>query len=423
MSVRVIVGSQWGDEGKGKITDILAEECDLVVRYQGGNNAGHTVVVGESVFKLHLIPSGILYDNCTCVIANGVVIDPAVLFEEIDKLKTQGIEVTPERLKISSIANVILPFHKMLDGQQEAKRHEEKIGTTGKGIGPAYTDKISRTGIRIQDLLTKEKIRKKIDKRQWQNVFNNGNLNIDQVVDEYYEFGQKLKPFMIDSSLYINRAIDADKNVIMEGAQGTLLDVDHGTYPFVTSSNPISGGACIGAGIGPHKINKVIGVTKAYLTRVGEGPFTTELTDETGEFLRDRGGEFGTTTGRARRCGWLDLVVLKYAVRVNGITEICFTKLDVLDGLKTIKVCTAYKAKSGEILEEYPLDLDVYSECEPIYEELPGWDDDISQMTSYKELPSNAKKYCEFVSAQIGVKIKLISVGTRRRQTINLLEV
>ncbi len=423
MSVRVIVGSQWGDEGKGKITDILAEESDLVVRYQGGNNAGHTVVVGESVFKLHLIPSGILYDNCTCVIANGVVIDPAVLFEEIETLKKQGINVTPDRLKISSIANVILPFHKRLDGQQEAKRHEEKIGTTGKGIGPAYTDKISRTGIRIQDLLSKEKIKKKIIKRQWQTVFSDDDLNIDEVVDTYYEFGKKLEPFIIDSSLYVNRAIDADKNVIMEGAQGTLLDVDHGTYPFVTSSNPISGGACIGAGVGPHKIHKVIGVTKAYLTRVGEGPFTTELLDETGEFLRDRGGEFGTTTGRPRRCGWLDLVILKYAIRVNGITEICFTKLDVLDGLKSLKVCTAYKTKSGEILDEYPLDLDVYSECEPIYEELPGWDDDISQMTSYKQLPENAKKYCEFVSAQTGVKIKLISVGTRRRQTIHLLEV
>ncbi|RAP31496.1 adenylosuccinate synthase [Candidatus Marinamargulisbacteria bacterium SCGC AG-414-C22] len=423
MTVRVIVGTQWGDEGKGKITDILAEKSDLVVRYQGGNNAGHTVVVGESVFKLHLIPSGILYDDCCCIIANGVVIDPGVLFQEIDTLKKQGISVTPNRFKVSSIANVILPFHKQLDGQQEAKRHAEKIGTTGKGIGPAYTDKVARLGIRIQDLLSKEKIRKKIEKHQWQQVFSDTDLDIEGIVDEYYEYGQRLKPFIIDSSLFINQSIDANQNIIMEGAQGTLLDVDHGTYPFVTSSNPISGGACIGAGVGPHKINKVIGVTKAYLTRVGEGPFTTELHDETGEFLREQGGEFGTTTGRPRRCGWLDLVILKYAIRVNGITEICFTKLDVLDGLKSLKVCTQYKTKDGDILDEYPLDLDVYAECEPIYKELPGWDEDISQLVDYDELPENAKKYCEFVSEFTGVKIKLISVGTRRRQTIHLLEV
>lgn len=423
MTVRVIVGSQWGDEGKGKITDILAETSDLVVRYQGGNNAGHTVVVGENVFKLHLIPSGILYENCCCIIANGVVIDPSVLFSEINTLKQQGIIVTPDRLKISSIANVILPFHRLLDGKQESVRHEEKIGTTGKGIGPAYTDKISRTGLRIQDLLSKDKIRKKITKRHWEVSLPNIDLNIDAVVDEYYDYGQRLKPFIIDSSLVINQAIDSNKNIIMEGAQGTLLDVDHGTYPFVTSSNPISGGACIGAGVGPHKINSVTGVTKAYLTRVGEGPFTTELTDETGEFLRQQGGEFGTTTGRPRRCGWLDLVILKYAIRVNGITEICFTKLDVLDGLKSIKVCTHYKTSSGELLDEYPLDLDIYANCEPVYKELPGWDEDISQLTEFDDLPKNAKDYCAFISEFTGVKIKMISVGTRRRQTIHILSV
>lgn len=420
MSVQVIVGSQWGDEGKGKITDILAEDMDLVVRYQGGNNAGHTVVVGETTFKLHLIPSGILYPTCTCVIANGVVLDPEVFFQEIETLKGQGIDVTPDRLKVSSIANVILPFHRKLDSQQEAKRHEEKIGTTGKGIGPCYTDKIARLGVRVQDLLSKDKIKKRLEKRHWELVFPDETLNFDEVIDQYYELGLKLKPFITDTSLFINKAIEAGKNIIMEGAQGTLLDVDHGTYPFVTSSNPVSGGACIGAGIGPHKIHKVLGVTKAYLTRVGEGPFITELHDNTGETLRKKGGEFGTTTGRPRRCGWLDLVVLRYAIRVNGITEICLTKLDVLDGLKEIKVCNKYRTPEGEITE-FPLDLDTFSECEPVYETFPGWDEDISEMTKLDELPENAKNYVDYISKVTGVAIKMISVGTRRRQTIHLL--
>ena len=423
MSVRVIVGSQWGDEGKGKITDILAEKSDLVVRYQGGNNAGHTVVVGETTFKLHLIPSGILYKNCCCIIANGVVLDPIVLFEEIDTLLKQGIQVTPENFKISSIAHVILSYHKQLDNQQEAKRHQEKIGTTGKGIGPAYTDKVSRIGMRVQDLFSKSKILKVLHKHSFDTLLPNQSIDLEEIADKYFEYGLKLKPYVIDSSLFINQAIDSGKNIILEGAQGTLLDVDHGTYPFVTSSNPISGGACIGAGVGPHKIDKVTGVTKAYLTRVGEGPFTTELFDETGENLRTRGGEFGTTTGRPRRCGWLDLVILRYAIRVNGITDICFTKLDVLDELDTIKVCTRYKTKDGRFLEEFPLDLDEYSACEPVYEELPGWKEDISTCTSYAQLPENAKRYCEFVIGKTGVKIKMISVGTRRRQTIHILEV
>jgi adenylosuccinate synthase len=420
MSVRVIVGSQWGDEGKGKITDILAEDTDLVVRYQGGNNAGHTVVVGEKVFKLHLIPSGILNKKCICVIGNGVVLDPEVFFQEVEKLKGQGITVSPDRMRISSIANVILPFHRRLDSQQESKRHEEKIGTTGKGIGPCYTDKVARLGVRVQDMFSKEKLRKRIEKRNWEGTFPNEDLKIDAVIDQYFELGIKLKPFVTDTSLLINNAIDAGKKVIMEGAQGTLLDVDHGTYPFVTSSNPISGGACIGAGIGPHKINKVLGVTKAYLTRVGEGPFISELHDETGELLRTKGGEFGTTTGRPRRCGWLDLVILRYAIRVNGITEICLTKLDVLDGMKEIKVCNKYRTSDGEITE-LPLDLDVFADCEPIYETFPGWDEDISEMTKLDELPENAKKYVDYIAKVSGVTIKMISVGTRRRQTIHLL--
>jgi adenylosuccinate synthase len=422
MTVSVIVGSQWGDEGKGKITDILAEKVDLVVRYQGGNNAGHTVCVGEETFKLHLIPSGVLYDTCTCLIGNGVVLDPEVFFLEIEKLNSQGISVSAERLKVSSIAHVILPFHKLQDNQQEAKRHEEKIGTTGKGIGPTYTDKIARVGVRVQDLFSREKLTARINKRNWHLALPDNTLNFDEVIDTYVAFGERLKPFVVDSSLYINEAINAGKNIILEGAQGTMLDVDHGTYPFVTSSNPVSGGACIGAGIGPHKIDKVLGVTKAYVTRVGEGPFPTELTDETGEYLRKQGGEFGTTTGRPRRCGWLDLVALKYAVRVNGLTSICFTKLDVLDGIKTLKVCTHYRSSEG-FLDEFPLDLDVFSQSEPVYTELPGWDEDISQVTSYDDLPKNAKDYIEFVSKSVGVQIKMVSVGTRRRQTIHVLTI
>ena len=422
MPVKVIVGAQWGDEGKGKITDILAAKVDLVVRYQGGNNAGHTVVVGDKTFKLHLIPSGILYDSCVCVIGNGVVVDPEVFLSEVASLKEKGINVSPDRLKISSLAHVILPFHKILDSKEEALRDEEKIGTTGRGIGPAYTDKIARMGVRIMDLLSKERLAKRIAKRNWPEVLKENCPVIDEVVDQFYEYGQKLKPYIIDSSLYINEAIDQGKTIIMEGAQGTMLDVDHGTYPYVTSSNPLSGGACIGAGIGPHKIDKVVGVSKAYVTRVGEGPFPTELNDDLGEYLRTRGAEFGTTTNRPRRCGWLDLVVLKYAVRVNGITEICLTKLDVLDGLKTIKICTKYKI-DNQIHSNFPLDLDIFSKCEPIYDELPGWEEDISNITKYKDLPENAKKYIEYISEMTKVKISLISVGSRRNQTIKLLRI
>ena len=418
MTVQVIVGTQWGDEGKGKITDILAETQDIVVRFQGGNNAGHTVVVGETTFKLHLIPSGILYDTCVCMIANGVVVNPQFLFDEIETLKGKGIDVTPDRLKISSLAHVILPFHQALDLQEESKRHEQKIGTTGKGIGPCYTDKIARRGIRVQDLLNPDRLRKKIEKHRWDLYLPD--VEIEPVIEQYQEWGRRLKPFVVDSSLYVNQAIEAGKHIIMEGAQGVMLDIDHGTYPFVTSSNTVSGGACTGVGIGPHKIDSVIGVTKAYVTRVGQGPFPTELLDETGELLRQVGGEFGTTTGRPRRCGWLDLVVLKYAVRVNGITEICLTKLDVLDGLDEIKVCTHYRTPEG-IQDEFPLDLDDFSDSEPVYVTLPGWKSDTSKLTEYADLPEKAKKYVQFISEFCGVKIKMISVGTRRRQTIHLI--
>ncbi|MFT5170451.1 MAG: adenylosuccinate synthase [Candidatus Marinamargulisbacteria bacterium] len=422
MSVKIIVGTQWGDEGKGKITDILAENVDLVVRYQGGNNAGHTVVVGDKTFKLHLIPSGILYDNCCCVIGNGVVFDPEVFFQELATLKLQGVKVSSDRIKVSHIAHVILPFHRMLDSKQETTRQMEKIGTTGKGIGPAYTDKVSRSGIRVGDLFSKTSLLKKLGKRRWDEVFPEEDIDLNRLADELLAYGERLKPFMIDASLFVNDAIDANREVILEGAQGTMLDVDHGTYPYVTSSNPTSGGACIGVGIGPHKIDEVVGVTKAYVTRVGEGPFPTELNGELGELLREKGAEYGTTTGRARRCGWLDLVVLRYAIRVNGITEICLTKLDVLDGMETIKVCTRYKSPEG-VIEHFPLDLDVFSEAEPVYKELPGWTEDISGMTEYSELPENAKAYVDYIAKETGIKISLISVGSRRKQTIHLLTI
>ena len=419
MSVKIIVGTQWGDEGKGKITDMLAGQVDLVVRYQGGNNAGHTVVVGDETFKLHLIPSGILYKSVCCVIGNGVVLDPEVLLQEIANLKKQGVDVTPERLKISSIAHVIMPYHKALDQAQEAKRtDDEKIGTTGRGIGPTYTDKVSRLGLRMLDLLKPERLKEKLQKR-----FAATDLegDIDEIVKTYSDFAKKLAPYIEDTSLFINQAIKRGQRIIMEGAQGTMLDVDHGTYPFVTSSNPIAGASCIGAGIGPHKIDQVIGVTKAYATRVGEGPFPTEEEGETEAYLREKGCEYGTTTERPRRCGWLDLVVLRYAIRVNGITELCLTKLDVLDGLKKIKICTAYEL-NGERVSYLPLDLDDFSEAKPIYDELPGWEEDISAVTQYEELPINAKKYIRYIRNLAETPITLISVGSKRKQTIHLLE-
>jgi adenylosuccinate synthase len=420
-SVSVIVGTQWGDEGKGKITDILAERVDLVVRYQGGNNAGHTVVVGDTTFKLHLIPSGILNSKCCCVIGNGVVLDPEVLFAEMEKLESQHISVRPEQFKISGLCHVILPFHKALDSQQENSRGDQKIGTTGKGIGPAYTDKVSRCGLRVLDLFSKDRLAKHIHARNWPELVPNSGLDPEAVIEQYYAYGQRLKPFVTDTSLFVNQAIDSGKSVILEGAQGTLLDVDHGTYPYVTTSNPVSGGACTGVGIGPHKIHKVIGVAKAYATRVGEGPFPSELNDDMGEHLRQRGAEFGTTTGRPRRCGWLDLVVLRYAARVNGLTEICLTKLDVLDGLSEIYIANSYKTQAG-VITELPLDRDEFEQCEPIYEALPGWTEDISGITSFDELPENAKRYVRYIEDLTRVKITLVSVGSKRNQTIHLLE-
>ncbi len=422
MSVKVIVGTQWGDEGKGKITDMLAEKVDLVVRYQGGNNAGHTVVVGDDTFKLHLIPSGILYESVTSVIGNGVVIDPAVFLLEVNRLKEQGVDITPNRLKVSSLSHVILPYHRVLDSKQEEGREDDqKIGTTGRGIGPAYTDKVSRMGIRMIDLLDREKLTKRLKARNWEAVLPDCDIKVDDVIEEYLEYGKQMAPYVTDTSLYVNESIKAGKKIIMEGAQGTLLDVDHGTYPFVTSSNPIAGAACVGAGIGPNKIDRIIGVTKAYASRVGEGPFPTEETGEMGDYLREKGCEYGTTTSRPRRCGWLDLVVLRYAIRVNGLTEICLTKLDVLDELKTIKICTAYDTPDGRV-KELPVDGEVFATATPVYDELPGWEEDISQLTSFDDLPDNAKRYIKYLANTTGVPINMVSVGSKRSQTIHLLE-
>ncbi|MDR1453417.1 MAG: adenylosuccinate synthetase [Candidatus Margulisbacteria bacterium] len=394
MTVRVVVGTQWGDEGKGKITDLLAEHADIVVRYQGGNNAGHTVIVGQEIFKLHLIPSGILFPQTVCVIGNGVVVDPDVLLEEIAMLRGRGVKVSPDNLKISSAAHLILAKHKKQDREQEAGRAaDKKIGTTGRGIGPAYVDKIDRSGARLE-------------------IFLRQNTPAD-----LSEFQEKLRPYVIDSVKYLNEALAAGKNILLEGAQGTMLDVDHGTYPFVTSSNPTAGGACTGSGIGPTKIDEVWGVVKAYSTRVGEGPFPTELFDKDGEYLRAAGAEFGTTTGRARRCGWFDAVVVKHAVRVNGLTDLVITKLDVLDKLSKIKICTAYEI-DGQTVADLPTDLELFSRAKPVYIEVDGWQKDTTHCRSFSELPSEALKYIARLQELLGVKITLVSTGPDRAQAM-----
>ncbi|MDA8234373.1 MAG: adenylosuccinate synthase [Clostridia bacterium] len=422
MSTVVLIGAQWGDEGKGKITDFLAENADLVVRYQGGNNAGHTVVVGEEEFKLHLIPSGILYPEKTCIIGNGVVIDPEVLLKELDYLAKRGIKT--DNLRISGRAHVIMPYHKVLDEVEEERKGANKIGTTKRGIGPAYMDKAARVGIRMVDLLDKEEFAAKLEanleakNHLLEKVYNADGFDFDEVFKTYQGYAEALRKYVADTSLLIHQAITAGKNVLFEGAQGTLLDLDHGTYPYVTSSHPISGAACIGAGIGPTKISKVIGIVKAYTTRVGEGPFPTELNDELGEYIRKAGNEFGTTTGRARRCGWFDAVIARYAVRVSGLDVLAVTKLDVLSGLDKLKICTGYKHEDGTIISEFPDSLKVLAKCQPIYEEMDGWKEDISKATSLNELPVNARKYLERIGELSGVEIGIVGVGTRRAQTI-----
>ena len=426
MSAVVVIGTQWGDEGKGKIVDHLAEKADVVVRYQGGNNAGHTVVVGDKEFKLQLLPSGILYKEKTCVVGNGVVIDPAVMIKELKGMQDKGVATSD--LKISNRAHVIMPYHRLLDEVEEDYRGEHKIGTTKRGIGPCYMDKNARSGIRMVDLMDEEEFSAKLERNLeaknhlLQAVYGVEGFDYDKVRAEYLGYAEVLRPFVTDTAVYLNQAIKAGKKVLFEGAQATLLDLDHGTYPYVTSSHPIAGGACIGAGVGPSKISKVIGVVKAYTTRVGEGPFPTELNDATGDLIRNRGREFGTVTGRPRRCGWLDAAVVRYAGQVSGIDYLAVTRLDILDTLPTLQVCTGYKYK-GQIIDEFPASLKVLAQVEPVYEELPGWQADITKARSYADLPANARRYVERLSEVVGIPLGIVSVGPARDQTIVMHEV
>jgi adenylosuccinate synthase len=421
MPAIVLLGAQWGDEGKGKATDLLGDQVDYVVRYQGGNNAGHTVVIGDQKYALHLLPSGILSPNVIPVIGNGVVIDPAVLLTEIKGLNERGIDTS--KLKISTNAHLITPYHRTIDKVSERFLGKAKIGTTGRGIGPAYADKINRIGIRVQDLFDPSILKQKIeaalhDKNQILiKVFNRKGITVDEVMDEYLGYAQILKPYVVDTALLLDQALKTGKNVLLEGSQGTLLDVDHGTYPFVTSSNPTAGGASTGSGIGPTKITRVIGILKAYTTRVGSGPFPTELFDEDGEALRKIGGEVGVTTGRNRRCGWFDAPIARYAVRVNGLTDLFLTKLDVLTGWEKIPVCVAYEV-DGVRVEELPASQTDFHHAKPIYEYLPGWSENISKAKSINDLPKNAKAYVEFLEKISGAPISAIGVGPGRDETI-----
>ncbi|MED1489293.1 adenylosuccinate synthase [Bacillus smithii] len=420
MSSVVVVGTQWGDEGKGKITDFLSEHAEVVARYQGGNNAGHTVRVNGVTYKLHLIPSGIFYKEKICVIGNGVVIDPKALVEELNYLRDHG--VSTENLRISDRAHVILPYHLKLDEVEEERKGANKIGTTKKGIGPSYMDKAARVGIRIADLLDREIFEEKLahnlkeKNRLLERFYETEGFKLEDILDEYYEYGQQIKKYVCDTSVVLNDAIDEGRRVLFEGAQGVMLDIDQGTYPFVTSSNPVAGGVTIGSGVGPTKINHVVGVCKAYTSRVGDGPFPTELHDEIGDHIREVGREYGTTTGRPRRVGWFDSVVVRHARRVSGITDLSLNSIDVLTGLKTVKICTAYRYKD-QILSHYPANLRVLSECEPVYEELPGWTEDITGCKTLDELPENARHYVERISQLTGIPLSLFSVGPDRSQT------
>jgi adenylosuccinate synthase len=426
MPAIVLLGAQWGDEGKGKATDLLGHRVQYVVRYQGGNNAGHTVVIptktGPEKFALHLLPSGILTPEVVPVIGNGVVIDPAVLLNEIKGLNERGIDTS--KLKISADAHIITSYHVMLDKTIERFLGKSKIGTTGRGIGPAYGDKVSRVGIRVQDLYDESILRKKVEgslaskNQTLVKVYNRRAVDVDAIVTELLSYADKLKPYLANTSLLLHEALVRGDNVLLEGGQGTLLDVDHGTYPFVTSSNPTAGGAATGSGIGPTKITRVIGIVKAYTTRVGEGPFPTELLDENGERLRQIGGEVGTTTGRPRRCGWYDAVVARYATRINGLTDFFLTKLDVLSGFKEIPVCVAYEI-DGKRYDEMPMTQTQFHHAKPIYEMTPGWDEDISNARKFEDLPINAQKYVEFLEKISGAPMSAIGVGQHRDATIS----
>ncbi len=422
MSNIVIVGTQWGDEGKGKIVDLLAEYADMVVRFQGGNNAGHTMVVNGEQFISHLVPSGILQKK-TCLIGNGVVVDPSVLVEELDKLKNKGIDVGPNLIKISEKAHVIMPYHKQIDLARERMKGDQKIGTTGRGIGPCYEDKASRRGIRFVELIDaevfKETVHAVLEEKNFylKHYLSVEPLDPESIVDQYQGYAERLAPHVVNISIVMNQAVKAGKQILFEGAQGTHLDIDHGTYPFVTSSNTVSGNACCGAGIGPKEITGVIGIVKAYTTRVGRGPFPTELFDEIGDTIQKKGAEFGATTGRKRRCGWLDTVLLRNAARLNGLTGLVITKLDVLDGLTSLKICTGYEY-NGETLDDFPAALKTLVACKPVFETLPGWSEDISGIRKLEDLPKNARRYLDRIEELLETPIDIVSVGPGRDETI-----
>jgi len=417
----VLVGMQWGDEGKGKVIDILSRKVDYIVRYQGGNNAGHTVVVGKKEYIFHLIPSGILHSGKICCIGNGVVIDPQVLLDELDSLRKNGIDFN-RRFKISTLAHVIMPYHKNLDQLREAKR-KNKIGTTGRGIGPCYADKINRCGIRMIDLLNPDIFRDKLkdnlkEKNEiFKKVYQHSGFVFEKIYRQYLEYGELFSPYICNTAALLNKATEDKSDILLEGAQGTFLDIDFGTYPFVTSSSTIAGGCCIGAGLSPVKIDKVIGVCKAYTTRVGEGPFPTEFSLDFGNFMRDKGNEFGSTTGRPRRCGWFDAVIAKESVMLNGTSDVAIMKLDVLDGLEKIKICTAYKYK-GKIIKDFPNDFQVLKQATPIYKEMSGWPDQLNKPDSFKKLHPNARAYLLELQNLLRVKISIVSVGSARKETI-----
>ena len=424
MSNIVIVGTQWGDEGKGKIVDLLAEFADIVVRFQGGNNAGHTMVVNGKQFISHLVPSGIL-QNKTCIIGNGMVIDPSVLLEEIDYLISKGISVGPDNLKISEKAHIIMPYHKHVDNAREKTEGDKKIGTTGRGIGPCYEDKATRRGIRFIELIDTEvfieKVKSIVKEKNFylKNFLSYETVDPESIINQYNGYAKKLAPYVTNISIIIDDALKEGKQVLFEGAQGAHLDIDHGTYPYVTSSSTIAGNACSGAGVGPKKITGVIGIVKAYTTRVGEGPFPAELFDETGDAIQKKGVEFGATTGRKRRCGWLDTVILRNAVRLNGLTGIAITKLDVLDGLETVNICTSYEY-NGKPVNNFPASLKKLAACKPVYETLPGWSEDISSIKKFEDLPQNTINYLKRVEELIETPINIVSVGPGRDETIML---
>ncbi len=424
MSTVIVVGTQWGDEGKGKLVDVLTEKADIVARYQGGHNAGHTVVINNEKYILHLIPSGILHKDTVCAIGNGVVVEPASLLKEITGLRKRGIRVA-DNLLISKNAHVIMPYHLALDSASEKAKGKKCIGTTGRGIGPTYVDKMARTGIRVGDLLTPEMFidKLKANLRQinflMKNLYRSPGFSARAIFEEYSEYGRLLRKHIADTDIIVNRAITEGKNVLLEGAQGTLLDIDHGTYPYVTSSNSIAGGACTGLGIGPTKISGVLGVVKAYTTRVGEGPFPTEMDGPVGEELRARGGEFGATTGRPRRCGWLDTVILRHAAMINGLTGIAITKLDILDSLKKIRICTGYKYR-GKTFTDFPKEPGIFEKCTPVYEEMTGWGKSTLGIKEFRKLPLQARAYIKRIEELTGVRADVISTGQKRDELITI---